>query len=155
ARGGLSAYQWWILKRLSSRANGTAYVSEVYDFVWNSMRYQFTEREKRCTRDGRGLVWKSETRDAREGLINARLMKESRIRGLGETSYRGRSCLRNHPVPPRLAVVGFGEDGATKACEGCLRSFWIVCCFAFYRLIFRPGYCSPALPSRRAAVVAC
>ena len=70
ARGGLSAYQWWILKGLSSRANGTAYVSEVYDFVWNSMRYQFTEREKRRTRDGRELVWKSETRDAREGLIN-------------------------------------------------------------------------------------
>ena len=115
ARRGLSAYQWWILKRLSSRANGTAFVSEVYDFVWNSMRYQFNEREKRCTRDGRGLVWKSETRDAREGLINARLMKESRIRGLWEISDRGRSWLRKHPVPPRLAVVGFAEDGATEA----------------------------------------
>ena len=115
ARGGLSAYQWWILKGLSSRANGTAYVSEVYDFVWNSMRYQFTEREKRCTRDGRGLVWKSETRDARERLINARLMKESRIRGLWEITDRGRAWLLQHPVPPRLAAVGFAEDGATEA----------------------------------------
>ena len=114
ARGGLSVYQWWILKRLSSRANGSANVSEVYDFVWNSMRYQFTEREKRRTRDGRELVWKSETRDAREGLINARLMKESRIRGLWEISDRGRSWLRKHPVPPRLAVVGFVEDSATE-----------------------------------------
>src|SRR5262245_51649642 len=115
ARRGLSAYQWWILKRLSSRANGTAHVSEVYDFVWNSMRYQFTEREKRRTPDGRELVWKCETRNAREFLISARLMKESRMRGLWEISARGRSWLLQHPVPPRLAAVRFAEDGATEA----------------------------------------
>jgi hypothetical protein len=69
-RGGLAAYEYWILRTLTDKG-GSVTVPTVYEVVFDQMRDQFGPREMEPVKtDGSGQpLWKNETRWARLNLV--------------------------------------------------------------------------------------
>ena len=98
---GLLAYEYGICWALNAN-DGKLPIEMVYRIVFEHMKDQFTDREKRSRLDGQEPVWMYEARFARQNLVADGRMLEYKFRGIWEISKKGRDWLALFRTPPRL-----------------------------------------------------